>query len=64
MTSVEETLTAVDPDYERLYEETNRIRIPMELGDFGIQDVQLDGNTLTMRLDFHSVALVRLTGQR
>ena len=36
----------------------------MELGDFGIQDVQLDGNTLTMRLDFHSVALVRLTGQR
>ena len=64
LTSAEETLTAADPDYERLYEETNRIRIPVELGDFGIQDVQLDGNTLTMRLDFHSVALIRLTGQR
>jgi len=60
----EELLTAPDPDYERLYDEPNRIRMPVKLGDFGINDVQFEGKTLTMNLQFHSVAIVKLTGRR
>lgn len=63
-TGAQELLTAPDPDYERLYTETNRGRMPIELGDFGIRDVQFHSPRLTMELDFHSVAIVKLTGRR
>jgi hypothetical protein len=63
-TGAEELLTAPDPDYERLYAETNRIRMPMELGDFGIRNVEFASPRLTVDLDFHSVAIVKLTGRR
>ncbi|MCC6443890.1 MAG: hypothetical protein IT210_10610 [Armatimonadetes bacterium] len=60
----EELLTALDPDYERLYAETNRDRMPIKLGDFGVEEVRLNDSRLTMKLKFHSVALVKLTGYR
>lgn len=60
----EELLTAPDPDYERLYAEPNRIRMPIKLGDFGIENVHFEGQVLSLRLKFHSVALVKLTGRR
>ena len=63
-TGATELLTAPDPAYERLYAEPNRIRMPVELGDFGIRDVQFGAPRLTMELDFHSVAIVKLTGRR
>jgi hypothetical protein len=63
-TGAQELLTAPDPEYERLYAETNRIRMPIELGDFGVRNVQFDAPRLTMQMDFHSVAVVRLTGRR
>jgi len=61
-TAAEEQLTAPDPEYERLYAETNRIRMPIELGDFGVQDVSLSGDELSLHLTHHSVAIVKLTG--
>jgi hypothetical protein len=60
----EELLTAPDPGYDRLYAETNRIRMPIKLGDFGIENVRFAGKAVSMRLKFHSVALVKLTGRR
>lgn len=63
-TGAQELLTAPDPEYVRLYAETNRIRMPIELGDFGVRNVQFDAPRLTMQMDFHSVAVVKLTGRR
>lgn len=36
----------------------------VQIAYLGIEDLRLRGNRLTMRLDFHSVALVRLAGRR
>ncbi|MHB8993687.1 MAG: glycoside hydrolase domain-containing protein [Armatimonadota bacterium] len=63
-TGAEELLTAPDPDYERLYAEKNRIRMPIKLADFGVEDVRLAGKVVSLRLKFHSVAVVKLTGGR
>lgn len=63
-TGVEELITAPDPEYERLYAEKNRIRMPIKLGDFGIQNVRFDGTALSLRLSFHSVAIVKFSGRR
>jgi hypothetical protein len=60
----EELLTAPDPEYDRLYAEPNRIRMPIKLGDFGVRHVRLRGEVVSLQLDFHSVALVKLTGRR
>jgi len=60
----EELLTAPDPEYERLYAEKNRVRMPIKLGDFGIENVRFDGTALTLKLAFHSVAIVKFTGRR
>lgn len=63
-TGAQELLTAPDPDYERLYAETNRSRMPVKLGDFGVEQVSLTGQVLSLRLKHHSVAIVKLQGQR
>lgn len=55
---------APDPDYERLYAETNRGRMPIKLGDFGVEQVKLAGQMVSLRLKHHSVAIVKLQGQR
>lgn len=63
-TGAQEMLTAPDPEYQRLYAETNRIRMPIELGDFGVGDVHLEGEVVSLRLEFHSVAIIKLAGRR
>jgi hypothetical protein len=63
-TTGQEQLTAPDPGYERLYAETNRIRMPIKLGDFGVENVQLKDNVVSLNLKFHSVAIVKLSGAR
>jgi len=63
LTGAEELLTAPDPEYDRLYAEPNRIRMPVKLGDFGVEDVSLSGDELSLKLKFHSVAIVRLMGE-
>ena len=64
LTGAEELLTAPDPGYERLYAETNRVRMPIQLGDFGVENVRLEGKSVSLDLKFHSVALVKLAGRR
>lgn len=59
--SAQELFTSPDPQYERLYSETNRVRVPVKLGDFGVQFHALERNTVKLKLDFHKVALVKLT---
>jgi hypothetical protein len=63
-TAAVEQLTAPDPEYDRLDAEPNRIRMPIKLGDFGIENVRLEGRVVNLRLKFHSVAIVKLTGRR
>ncbi|MFH1970577.1 MAG: hypothetical protein ABIJ53_09700, partial [Verrucomicrobiota bacterium] len=58
-----ELLTAPDPDYERLYAEPNRVRMPIKLGDVGVENVRFKGKRLTLKLKFHSVALVKIQGR-
>ena len=63
ITAAEEMLTRDDPDYPRLLPETNRTRIPVKPGDFGVKFKGLDGNRLNLVLKYHSVALIRITGE-
>ena len=68
LTRAEEMLTAPDPEYERLYERRRDaglepVRVTLDLGDFGVKNVRLEGNRLKLHLDFHSVALVKVTGR-
>jgi hypothetical protein len=63
-TGAQELLTAADPEYDRLYPEPNRIRMPIKLGDFGIENVRFAGNGVSLHLKFHSVAIVKFTGRR
>lgn len=69
LTSAAELLTGPDPEYQRLYTEVpntkhysdhGRIRIPVELGDFGVTFKGLANNRVTLALKHHSVALVRI----
>lgn len=62
--SAREMLSGDDPDYARLYAETNRDRMPVKLGDFGVSDCRLDGNLLKLKLKFHSVAIVKLNAEK
>lgn len=63
-TGAQELLTAPDPEYDRLYPEPNRVRMPLKLGDFGVENVSFAGQVVSLRLKFHSVALVKLQGAR
>lgn len=63
-TKATEQLTAPDPAYDRLYQEPNRLRMPIKLGDFGVENVELKNNKVSFKLKFHSVAVVKLEGVR
>ena len=68
LTAARELLTSPDADYKHLYTDVpnikgyadiSRWRIPVELGDFGVEFKGLDGNCVKLALKHHSVALSR-----
>jgi hypothetical protein len=61
--SAEEMFTRDDPEYKRLLPETNRERVRVKLGDFGVTFKGLDNNRLNLELKNHSVAIVKVTGE-
>jgi len=72
LTAARELLTSPDPDYKHLYTDVpdikgyadiSRWRIPVELGDFGVEFKGLDGNCVKLALKHHSVALVKISAE-
>jgi hypothetical protein len=61
--SANELLTGPDPEYKRLYSEPNRMRNPVELGDFGVEFKGLDNNQIKLKLKYHSVAIVKINAE-
>lgn len=64
LTGAKELFTGADPEYARLLAEKNRMRLPVKLGDFGIDFKGLENNTVKMHLKHHSVAIVHLDGSK
>ena len=60
LNSANELLTGPDPEYQSLYAEKNRMRNPVELGDFGVEFKGLENNRIKLNLKHHSVAIVRI----
>jgi len=58
-------MTAPDPDYDWLFEQRKKCRVPsgrapLKLGDFGSKVESVRGGVLNMTLDYHSFAIVEL----
>lgn len=64
LAGAKELFTGADPEYARLLAEKNRMRLPVKLGDFGIDFKGLEDNTVKMHLKHHSVAIVHLDGSK
>ncbi len=59
-------MTAPDPEYGELFERRAKSRIPvsrvpLKLGDFGTKVESFDGNTLKLRLPYHTFSLVEFS---
>ena len=64
-TKATDRMTAPDPDYDWLYEQRKKCRVPsvrapLKLGDFGSKVDSVSGGVLKMTLDYHSFAIVEL----
>ncbi|MBO4649425.1 MAG: hypothetical protein J5806_14850 [Lentisphaeria bacterium] len=58
-------MTAPDPDYDWLFEQRKKCRVPvtrapLKLGDFGSKVESIQGGVLKLTLDYHSFAIVEL----
>lgn len=63
LTTATEVLSADQPEYERLLQAKNRLRIPVKIGDYGVKFNGLDGNRIKLHLDYHSVAIIHIKGK-
>jgi hypothetical protein len=72
LTSATELLTGPDQKYQKLYvlvpdtkdySENSRWRIPVKLGDFGVEFNGLDNNQIKLKLKHHSVAIVKISAE-
>ena len=72
LTSATELLTGPDPEYQTLYtdvpdvpyySEASRWRIPVKLGDFGVEFKGLENNQIKLKLKHHSVAIVKIIAE-
>ena len=62
--AAQEMISKEDPEYQPLLAEKNRIRIPLKLGDYGVEFKGLSGNRIKMNLKNHSFAIVKLTAEK
>ena len=71
-TSATELLTGPDPEYKHLYKDVpdtksysprSRWRIPVKLGDFGVEFEGLHNDEIKLKLKHHSVALVKIKAE-
>ncbi|NLE28883.1 MAG: hypothetical protein GX629_04340, partial [Phycisphaerae bacterium] len=72
LTSATELLTGPDEEYESLYtdvpdvpyySESSRWRIPVKLGDFGVEFKGLENNRIKLDLKHHSVAIIKIIAE-
>jgi hypothetical protein len=72
LTSATELLTGPDPEYQSLYTDipdtkgyadSSRWRMPVKLGDFGVEFKGLENNQIKLKLKHHSVALVKISAE-
>ena len=72
LTSATELLTGPDPEYKHLYKDVpdtksysprSRWRIPVKLGDFGVEFEGLHNDEIKLKLKHHSVALVKIKAE-
>jgi hypothetical protein len=72
LTSAAELLTGPDPEYQSLYTDVpdttyyadaSRWRIPVKLGDFGVEFQGLENNRIKLKLKYHSVAIVKISAE-
>jgi hypothetical protein len=63
ISSAKELLTEEQIEYQRLLKEKNRRRIPVKMGDYGIDFKGVKDNQITLFLKNHSVAIIHITGK-